>query len=585
MNLERHRHNHVAQAVLQGLIRIDRGILNCALIIVAALMTYPALAAKNQKPIANAGIGQTVTLSTLVSLDGGLSYDPEGSALTYRWTQTKGPKVRLKNASTPTPTFLSPVTLKKRKPVMLRFKLTVTDKRSASASAVVSVTLANCLPPKTLQDGNCIARYAAQSLDSKQHNCALLSDGSVKCWGFNERGQLGLGDSKNRGSKPEDMGDNLPRVDMGDNLPDFVPIGIRTAKALAVNAYHTCAILDDNRTKCWGRNDAGLLGIGDQKDRGDDPNEMGGLLPHVDFGEDHFATSLALGLFHSCAVLDNRKVKCWGLSYVGRLGIEETVARGDEANEMGDHLPFVDLGSGRTVQALAAGNSHTCALLDDNTVKCWGANVAGCLGTGDTANRGSHAEEMGDNLLPVNLGSGRTAKAIAVGGYSSCAILDNGRVKCWGYNDIGQLGLGDTRNRGTNAGEMGDKLPYVNLGKGRTAKQISVGGYETCVILDNDQLKCWGTGSLTGLGDSMNRGGSPDTMGNQLPAVNLGTGRTAKAISTGIGHSCALLDDATIKCFGSSWAAYGALGLGDAETRGDQPNEMGDYLPIVDLGH
>jgi alpha-tubulin suppressor-like RCC1 family protein len=131
---------------------------------------------------------------------------------------------------------------------------------------------------------------------------------------------------------------------------------------------------------------------------------------------------------------------------------------------MGDNLPAVDLGSGRTAISLAAGVFHTCALLDSLQVKCWGYNWNGQLGVGDHVTRGTDPAHMGDNLPVVDLGTGRTARQIAAGQNHTCALLDNNAVKCWGYNNSGQLGRGDTRWRGDDQNEMGDYLPVVDLG-------------------------------------------------------------------------------------------------------------------------
>src|SRR5690606_9674905 len=112
----------------------------------------------------------------------------------------------------------------------------------------------------------------------------------------------------------------------------------------------------------------------------------------------------------------------------------------------------------------AAGQLHTCAMFNDGSVKCWGMNSSGQLGLGDTSNRGDGSNEMGDNLPNVDLGGGRTATDITAGATHTCAILDDGSAKCWGANNSGQLGLGDTSNRGDGSNEMGDSLPAVDLG-------------------------------------------------------------------------------------------------------------------------
>ena len=131
---------------------------------------------------------------------------------------------------------------------------------------------------------------------------------------------------------------------------------------------------------------------------------------------------------------------------------------------MGDNLAPIDLGSGRTATAVAAGSSATCALLDNGTVKCWGGGGEVAAAPGEFWNfRGDHPGEMGDNLTAKRLGTGRTATAVSASGGVACVLLDDGTVKCWGANGSGQLGQGDTDTRGGLA-EMGDNLPTINLG-------------------------------------------------------------------------------------------------------------------------
>jgi len=252
-----------------------------------------------------------------------------------------------------------------------------------------------------------------------------------------------------------EMGDNLPAVDLGTG---------RTATAIAVGIYHTCAILDDASVKCWGSGSRGQLGLGNTNNRGDSSGEMGDNLPTVDLGTGRSATAIAAAQYHTCALLDNKSVKCWGNTGYGQLGLGDENNRGDAPGEMGDNLPAVDLGTGRTATAIATGDSHTCALLDNKSVKCWGYNGYGQLGLGDTSNRGDASGEMGDNLPAVDLGTGRTATAVAVGIYHTCAFLDDTSVKCWGINVSGQLGLGDANYRGDASGEMGNNLPAADLG-------------------------------------------------------------------------------------------------------------------------
>jgi E3 ubiquitin-protein ligase HERC3 len=216
-------------------------------------------------------------------------------------------------------------------------------------------------------------------------------------------------------------------------------------------------------------------------------------------------------------------------------------------------------------------------------VKCWGFNTFGQLGLGDVVARGDAPGEMGNALPAVDLGTGRSAVELRVGGFHSCARLDNGQVKCWGSNNAGQLGLGDANHRGDVPGEMGNLLPAIQLGTGRSASTLALGRANSCAVLDDASLKCWGDnffGQL-GQGDKVTRGTTPASMGNGLPAIALGTGRTVFDVWGGGGHICSKLDNGAIKCWGGN--ANGQLGLEDSVNRGDNPGELDNALPIVDL--
>jgi hypothetical protein len=166
---------------------------------------------------------------------------------------------------------------------------------------------------------------------------------------------------------------------------------------------------------------------------------------------------------------------------------------------MGANLPSVDVGANWTIVEIAGGELHTCARLENATaraLKCWGGNWHGLLGLGDTLTRGDVEGGMGDSLPAVQLGTGRWAVALALGWSTSCALLNDASVKCWGRNQDGELGLGDVNNRGgglgdtTNrggvVGSMGDSLPAVQLGG--TAVQLVGGSGHTCALLGDGQL-------------------------------------------------------------------------------------------------
>lgn len=416
--------------------------------------------------------------------------------------------------------------------------------------------------------------YPVQVTGGQYFTCALGSNGVLKCWGNNAYGSLGIEDDGHRGNQPNEMGPRLPRVKLGTD---------QLASQVSAGGDHGCALLRDGRVKCWGRNFTGELGLGDVKHRGWYPGEMGDDLPFVELSSHARPVELSAGDHHNCALFDDATAKCWGDNYGGRLGLGDEERRGDEPGELGDALPSIDLGTGRSVLQIRAAYAHTCALLDDGSVKCWGGNDYGQLGQGNTRWRGNAPGEMGDALVPVPLGSGRRVEAIALGGSHSCAVLDDASVKCWGGNSYGQLGQGDREHRGDGDGELGDALPSINLGQGARAVAIAAGAFHSCALLDDGSVRCWGNGSSgqLGQGNTLHLGDDPGELGDELPPIDLGSGRYAESIACGSFHACALLDDRTLKCWG--WNDVGTLGLADDRPHGDEPGEMGDGLPAVEL--
>ena len=419
------------------------------------------------------------------------------------------------------------------------------------------------------------ARKAVSIAAGYYHTCAVLDDASVKCWGYSGNGQLGLGDTNTRGTSSNQMGDNLPVVSLGTG---------RTAKMIAASSSTTCALLDNATVKCWGYNGSGQLGLGDANPRGTAAGQMGDALLAIDLGTGLTALQIAVGNNHNCALLSDKSIKCWGYNGYGQLGIGDTVQRGSAVNQMGDNLKAVSLGTGRTaLQIAVSGGYSTCALLDNSTVKCWGYNNYGQLGQGDTVQRGSAVNQMGDNLVSVNLGTGRLARSISAFEFGFCVTLDNETLKCWGGNDYGQLGVGDTNHRGDQADEMGDNLPTTDLVTGLRPRALSCQGYHCCIALITNTMKCWGAqlrGEL-GTGDTIYRAMEPGLMGENLPYVDLGPLATVKSVSVGYYHSCAILNDGAVKCWG--YNGYGELGTGDTANRGMNSADMGASLPAINL--
>jgi alpha-tubulin suppressor-like RCC1 family protein len=377
--------------------------------------------------------------------------------------------------------------------------------------------------------------------------CAILSTGAVKCWGYNRQGELGYGDTQDRGGSPAHMGGGLPAISLGSGN---TAVSVSTNCSDSGAGGHTCAVLNGGSVKCWGANGSGDLGYGDTLQRKSPSAAV------LDFGLGRTVKSLGTTCRGGCALLDDATVKCWGNNVYGELGLGDAVQRSQPG---GAAL----LGANRTAVSVVTGATSVCALLDNGDTKCWGNNTYGQLGLGDTLPRSNPS-----TLPAVSLGAGRTAQDLGVMAEATCAALDDGTVKCWGHNGLGALGLGDTLDRNAPSSAVSGLLAPV---------QGLVGGaHHVCAILADGRLQCWGRNAFgqLGLGDSTDRLTAP-------AEVSLGTGRTANDVMLGNYFTCALLDNLTVKCWGANY--IGALGLGDVTNRGDEPSQMGSSLPVVSL--
>ena len=171
-----------------------------------------------------------------------------------------------------------------------------------------------------------------------------------------------------------------------------------------------------------------------------------------------FDTTLVVaGASHSCAVLNNGLLKCWGTGADGRTGLGSTDNQGDGSGEDGANLPVLAPGAATEggelleIQSVALGGRHTCALMTDNTLRCWGEGSSGQLGNGGLVDVGGAIGEMA-LIEPTRLSEETVpVQAVSLGNEHSCALmgsLGQTNVKCWGENDSGQLGLGDDHDRG-----------------------------------------------------------------------------------------------------------------------------------------
>src|SRR5688572_2799437 len=231
-------------------------------------------------------------------------------------------------------------------------------------------------------------------------NCVLTGIGGVRCWGSNVNGELGDGTLENRAA-PIDV----PGLGSG-------------VLSVAAGGSHGCAVLPGGGVRCWGTNNFFQLG---------NQGPVQQLTPVTVERVGEPMATLAAGSVHTCGISATNRAKCWGAQGEGQLGLGFIDA---DLVTVAAPLDVARL-SAAFVRAIAAGTSHTCALLATGEVRCWGRNSAGQLGDGTGVRRASP-------VVPIGLGSG--VVAIAASHEHTCALLAGGGVKCWGGNDQGQLG-------------------------------------------------------------------------------------------------------------------------------------------------
>lgn len=264
--------------------------------------------------------------------------------------------------------------------------------------------------------------------------------------------------------------------------------------------------------------------------------EMGAC--NIDYSQCQSVDGVSAGYLHTCALVEGG-LKCWGGNGYGALGDGSTDTS----------LIPVDVVSldGKVVD-VTAGDNFTCAVMELGNVKCWGWGGSGQLGNGL---KSPDLKQPTPSLVPGLFG----VKDIDAKHWHVCAALTNGGVKCWGDNDVGQLGDGTNVDQVSPAGVK--DLVGVD--------SISVGGFHSCVKLNDNTVKCWGAGSSGQLG----RG----TRDNALSPVSVSGLSNVVSISSGFIHSCSLLNDNTVKCWGSS--SKGQLGNGSNATQNSPVNVLG----------
>ncbi len=382
------------------------------------------------------------------------------------------------------------------------------------------------------------------------HTCILTGDHGILCWGYNRYGQLGDGTTQS-------CHELKPVIGMSHDV---------FYMTTSADANHTCAVLDDGETFCWGSNMWGQLGNGSLV-LAPAPRRVFDLseVRHVSAGngftcavpsdgslwcwgqrfntsfisDTSFPTRLSsptggvagvrAGESHSCALMQDGSVRCWGDNDYGQLG--------DGSTNLST-TPVVVHNLGGKARAVRVGDDFSCVLLASGTVRCWGHNDHGQLGLGSTQ----------DSHLPAMISLPGKANAIGTGAHHACAVLNDGSLYCWGDNTFGQIGDGSEQ----------DRTSPVRVNLSSAATSVAAGDYHTCALLQNGQVWCWGTNGQGQMGN-ISAGYGSDT---PMQVQNLGG--AASGLDVGGDTTCAVVAGG-LRCWGLN--LYGQLGDGTYHTR------------------
>jgi alpha-tubulin suppressor-like RCC1 family protein len=406
------------------------------------------------------------------------------------------------------------------------------------------------------------------------------------CWGDNSFGQLGQGSTVAVGTAIQ----NMTPINFGTGSP--------SVQEFAVGAHHVCAIINNTSqnglVSCWGDNSFGQLGLGTQSPALlSAPKLSGGIALGIDLGTDGTgqqlqALHIAAGFAHTCVILNNGSVKCWGANSNGQLGVGSTTNVGSGnagVSDMGNSLGVVNL-KNLSATAITAGAGHSCAVLSDGSAKCWGDNTFGQLGQGVSASTiGSSSSDL-QNLAAISLGSGYSAVKItgSPSGFT-CVTFSTGELKCFGHtaNDpssnpyYGVLGICWARAASNSAAslcsatptlpltnaigygpsDMGDALFPIAFGSLSVSK-FAAGNYFGCSIFSDKSVRCWGVndkGQL-GIGNNSNVGVLPADMGANLTATIASVTANGFPVDLAVGndHACAVMSNNAVICWGGGTA-------------------------------
>jgi len=324
------------------------------------------------------------------------------------------------------------------------------------------------VPTQVSFPGGITVQKVIMTKGSNATTCALMSDSSVYCWGYNSHGQVGVNDSITQTF-------NTPqKVTLGANASDIVAIEDQSyVVPTSINYLAAiCATLSTGSLKCWGANQANAVGDGTSTDR---------FLPiSITIpGGKSVSQVYPMQNFSACALLTDSSVACWGANYYGIVGNGSASA---QASPVAISMPS-SLGVQKIFNSIVTSLTtapSACALLSNNSVACWGANTSGQLGVG------SLSSYIYSPTLVTTVGS-KSVSSVFLSDTNSCLIATDGSVQCTGLNSVGQLGQGTTSTTASTTYQA------VNLGTGVTATEVKVSRGGACVLTNSSSVKCWGS--------------------------------------------------------------------------------------------
>jgi len=342
-----------------------------------------------------------------------------------------------------------------------------------------------------------------------RHSLALMNNGTVRAWGSNTDGALGVGASIDNSLVPIAIG------------------GLTGVSAISAGDGFSLALMNDGTMKGWGENFFGATGSGDNVTPQYTPVNV------VDLTN---VKTISAGGYYSIALKNDGTVWAWGSGYYGQLG-NNTV-------DIPSFTPVQVQGPGgvgflNNVLTISAGQNNTLALKNDGTAWAWGRNDAGQIGNGTTTDALVPFQVQG----PGGVGFLNNVSAVSVGEVHSLALLSDGTVRAWGNNDHGQLGDGSTTTR----------LTPVQVSGLTNVLAISAGGHFSVALKSDGTVWAWGSGQNGQIGD----GGSP---ADRLTPVQVSGLTNVLAISAGLDHALALKNTGTVWAWG--YNGFGQIGVG-----------------------